>query len=228
MFQDKIKREKPPYDDAPVSFSPVADVLDSERPVDPLAGNSARLSAAVEGNYIGFSYYMRHSKAFNTGVGLVTCVCVLTVFTLPAGAASIIFKKVNTFTIEGTEEKKHDARLELDTEKRLLLVVDEKRGAEKMTYAAIPYDAVTGLSYSRSAHPRAKSGIALGVVSLGIGLLVGFLAKGKKHWFTIEFEGVADHPENYHYLRLDKGNYRRILQAVEAATGLDVEVLEEE
>ena len=54
MFQDKIKREKPPYDDAPVSFSPVADVLDSERPVDPLAGNSARLSAAVEGNYIGF------------------------------------------------------------------------------------------------------------------------------------------------------------------------------
>ena len=98
-------------------------------------------------------------------------------------------------------------------------MVDEKRGAEKMTYAAIPYDAVTGLSYSRSAHPRAKSGIALGVVSLGIGLLVGFLAKGKKHWFTIEFEGVADHPENYHYLRLDKGNYRRILQAVEAATG---------
>ena len=89
------------------------------------------------------SYYMRHSKAFNTGVGLVTCVCVLTVFTLPAGAASIIFKKVDTFTTEGTEEKKHDARLELDTEKRLLLVVDEKRGAEKMTYAAIPYDAVT-------------------------------------------------------------------------------------
>ena len=54
MFQDKIKREKPPHDDAPVSFSPVADVLDSKRPVDPLAGNSARLSAAVEGNYIGF------------------------------------------------------------------------------------------------------------------------------------------------------------------------------
>ena len=136
---------------------------------------------------------MRHSKAFNTGVGLVTCVCVLTVFTLPAGAAAIIFRKVDTFTIEGTKEKKHDARLELDTEKRLLLVVDEKRGAEKMTYAAIPYDAVTGLSYSRSAHPRAKSGIALGVVSLGIGLLVGFLAKGKKHWFTIEFEGMLIH-----------------------------------
>ena len=54
MFQDKIKREKPPHHDAPVSFSPVADVLNSKRPVDPLAGNSARLSAAVEGNYIGF------------------------------------------------------------------------------------------------------------------------------------------------------------------------------
>ena len=80
---------------------------------------------------------MRHLKAFNTGVGLVTCVCVLTVFTLPAGAAAIIFRKVDTFTIEGTKEKKRDARLDLDTEKRLLLVVDEKRGAEKMTYAAI-------------------------------------------------------------------------------------------
>ena len=54
MFQDKIKREKPPHHDAPVSFSPVADVLNSKRPVDPLAGNPARLSAAVEGNYIGF------------------------------------------------------------------------------------------------------------------------------------------------------------------------------
>ena len=63
-------------------------------------------------------------------------------------------------------------------------------------------------------------------MSLGIGLLVGFLAKGKKHWFTIEFEGVADHPENYHYLRLDKGNYRRILQAVEAATGLEAKLTE--
>ena len=37
MFQDKIKREKPPHHDAPVSFSPVADVLDSKRPIDPLA-----------------------------------------------------------------------------------------------------------------------------------------------------------------------------------------------
>ena len=54
MFQDKIKREKPPHYDAPVSLSPVADVLNSKRPVDPLAGNPARLSAAVEGNYIGF------------------------------------------------------------------------------------------------------------------------------------------------------------------------------
>ena len=170
---------------------------------------------------------MRYSKVFNTVVGLVMCVCVLTAFTLPAGAAAIIFKKVGTFTIEGAEEKKHDARLELDAEKRLLLVVDEKRGAAKRVYASIPYDAVTGLSYSRSAHPRAKTGIALGVVSLGVGLLVGFLAKSKRHWFTIEFEGVVDHPENYHYLRLHKGNYRRIMQAVEAATGLDVEVLED-
>ena len=37
------------------SFSPVADVLDSERPVDRLAGNPARLPAAVDtGHMIAF------------------------------------------------------------------------------------------------------------------------------------------------------------------------------
>ena len=170
---------------------------------------------------------MRTSRLFQV-MSLVTCVCVLTTLSIPVDAAPIIFKKVDTFTTEGSEEKKHDARLELDPDTRLVRIVDEKNGADKMIYASIPYDAITALSYSRSAHPRAKSGIALGVASLGIGLLVGFLAKGKKHWFTIEFEGVAKHPENYHYLRLDKGNYRQIMAAMGAATGLDVAVLEEE
>ena len=55
MFQDKIKREKPSHHDAPVRFSPVADVLDSERPVDPLAGNPACLSTAVKGHITSLS-----------------------------------------------------------------------------------------------------------------------------------------------------------------------------
>ena len=37
MFQDKIKREKPPHDDRHSRFPPVTDILDSERPVKRLA-----------------------------------------------------------------------------------------------------------------------------------------------------------------------------------------------
>ena len=48
MFQDKIKREKPPYHDAPVSLSPVADVLDSEHPVNRLARYPARPASAIK------------------------------------------------------------------------------------------------------------------------------------------------------------------------------------
>lgn len=127
----------------------------------------------------------------------------------------------------GDEEKKHDARMELDVENKVLRVTDEKRGAEKMTYAEIPYEAITGLSYSRSSHPRSAAGTALGVASLGVGLLVGFLARNKKHWFTIDFNGVESLPQNYLYLRLDKSNFRQIMAAVEAATGLETEVFEE-
>ena len=46
---------------------------------------------------------------------------------------------------------------------------------------------------------------------------------GKKHWLTIEFDDVADQPQGYAYARLDKKNYRRIMAALEAATGLEIE-----
>ena len=45
--------------------------------------------------------------------------------------------------MEGEDEKKRDARMELASDGRVLSIVDEKKGAEKMTYAVIPYDAIT-------------------------------------------------------------------------------------
>jgi hypothetical protein len=137
---------------------------------------------------------------------------------------AIVFKKVDSFylTADG-EEKKRDARLELHADERVVRIADEKHGAEKAVWAEIPYDAITTVSYSRSKHARSAAGTALGVASLGVGLLVGFLAKNKKHWLTLEFAGVPEIPENYVYLRLDKNNYRQILVAVGAATGLEVE-----
>ena len=48
MFQDKIKREKPPHHDRSSGLSPVADVLDSERPIERLPGNPTRPPAAID------------------------------------------------------------------------------------------------------------------------------------------------------------------------------------
>ena len=65
-------------------------------------------------------------------------------------ADSIIFKKVDVFEMEGDKEKKRDARMELDSEAKILTLADEKKGIEKATYAVIPYDQITKIVYERS------------------------------------------------------------------------------
>ena len=45
---------------------------------------------------------------------------------------------------------------------------------------------------------------------------LALLSKGKKHWLTIQ------HGEEYTILKMDKKNYRQILAAVEARTGMKV------
>lgn len=134
---------------------------------------------------------------------------------IAVAADPIIFKKVDVFEMQGDSEKKRDARLELDPEARVLTLADEKWGVAKATYAIIPYSQITKIVYERSAHRRYATGL----------LVSPFLwfSKGKKHWLTIEFTDVANLPEGYVYVRLDKKNYRRILSALGAATGLEVE-----
>ena len=135
---------------------------------------------------------------------------------LPLHAADVQeFRKVDYFEVVAksngeTEEKKRDARLEIDTAAEELRIVDEKRGAEKATYATIPFAGVTSVLYERSKSPRVKTAIFLTPLAL--------FSSGKKHWLTIEYE------DGYAYMRLDKNNQRQIRGALGAA-GFDVEVL---
>ena len=152
---------------------------------------------------------------FNMRSNFAIAVIVLALVVPMSGADKIVFKKVDVFVTEGDNEKKRDARLELYPDERILALVDEKNGSDKATYAVVPYDKVTNVVYERSAHRRYKSAI--------FGSVWMLFTKGKKHWLTIEFQGVSDHPEGFVYARLDKENYRRILSAVSAATGLEVE-----
>ena len=134
---------------------------------------------------------------------------------------SVIFKKVDYFEVSGEDEKKRDARLELRPETKMLVVSDEKKGPEKRTYASIPYGQISKIVYERSAHTRYKSSALL----LGP---IGLFTKGKKHWLTIEFNDVPEHPLGYIYMRLDKGNYQRVLAALSAGTDIEIEKIIED
>lgn len=130
-------------------------------------------------------------------------------------AESMVFRKVDFYEGEGDKEKKRDARLVLDPQARAIMIADEKRGADKKVYALIPYDKVKKIVYERSAHRRYAAAI---VVSPWL-----LFSKGKKHWLTIECEEVADLPRGQVYVRLHKGNYRRVLDALSSSVGLEIE-----
>ena len=137
-------------------------------------------------------------------IKIKTLTAVALLFVLAASAVvvaadAIIFKKVDVFEMEGE---------------------DEKKGAEKATYAVIPYDAITKIVYEKSKHRRYGAGMLINPFLL--------FSKGKKHWLTIEFTGVADLPQGYVYLRLDKKNQRQILSALGAGTGIVIEQIIED
>ena len=133
-------------------------------------------------------------------------------------ADKLIFKNVDFFITQGDEEKKQDARLELDPIAQLVTLADEKKGTK--VWAVIPYSKITNIVYERSSHRRYGAGVLVSPLL--------WLTKGKKHWLTLEFDDVADQPQGYIYARLDKKNYRRIVTALEAATGLETEEILEE
>ena len=149
----------------------------------------------------------------------VAVALVLSFVASPLLAADVLeFRKVDFFEVVTKDngepdEKKRDARLEIDQDAQELRIVDEKKGAEKATYAAIPFADVSSVAYERSKSPRVKTAIFLSPLAL--------FSSGKKHWLTIEYDG------GYAYMRLDKKNQRQIRAALGAA-GFDVETLIED
>ncbi len=145
------------------------------------------------------------------------CLLGMIAASLPA-ADTIEFRKVDYFEAvtnrDGEpDEKKRDARMEIDPDAQLIWIVHEKDGAEKATYAEIPFAAVTSIVYERAKSPRVKTAIFLSPLAL--------FSSGKKHWLTIEYEG------GYAYMRLDKKNQRQ-LRAALGAVGFEVETIIED
>ena len=145
------------------------------------------------------------------------CLFGLAVASVPA-ADVLEFRKVDYFEVVTkdngeSDEKKRDARMEIDQDAQLIWIVHEKDGADKATYAKIPFADVTSVVYERAKSPRVKTAIFLSPLAL--------FAPGKKHWLTIEYEG------GYAYMRLDKNNQRQIRAAI-GAVGFEVETIIED
>ena len=135
---------------------------------------------------------------------VLALVTLSTLSTAAVFAADVVeFRKVDVFiTNEKGDEKKKDARLEIDTDAKEIRLVDEKRGATRATYAVIPIDQIAALVYEAEVGGRWG-----GVVDV----------RPAKHWLTIRSEAL---PTGYVRVRLDKDNQQELRLALRELTGI--------
>jgi hypothetical protein len=150
-----------------------------------------------------------------TGLILLVCLMGHSVVTFAQPAVDQFHKgKLMVNTGEGTVPT--DAIVVLDND---TLVVRSKKG--NATLKSFPYTSIKSAEYSYSKSPRWKSG-AVAAVAVGVFAIPLFFMKGKKHWLTIAGEG------DFALLQLDKSNYKIILPAFEARSGIKVVTVAEE
>lgn len=82
----------------------------------------------------------------------------------------------------------------------------------------IQYDSIKTMLYERTSKPRYAEAILLSPLFL--------LAKSKKHFVTIQFTDASGTGQ-FVLIRLDKGNWQRVVATMEAETGKKIERVEE-
>jgi len=89
-------------------------------------------------------------------------------------------------------------------------------------FVTIPYDQIDKFSYEYTKKHRITQGAVVMVASLGAGAIV-MLTKSKSHWLYIDYH-EQNIPKSL-VLRMDKGEYKKIFDAVKTHTGKEVEFL---
>ena len=92
-------------------------------------------------------------------------------------------------------------------------------------FITVPYDQVDKFSYEYTKKHRITQGAIVMVASLGAGAIV-MLTKSKSHWLYIDFHEQS--AAKSVVLRMDKNEYKKILDAVKTHTGKDVQMLRDE
>jgi hypothetical protein len=100
-----------------------------------------------------------------------------------------------------------------DTNQRVVVRVADR------DFLTIPYDHLDKFSYEYTKKHRVTQGAVVMVASLGAGAIV-MLTKSKSHWLYVDFHEQA--ATKSVVLRMDKGQYKSILEAVRIHTGKEV------
>ena len=117
------------------------------------------------------------------------------------------YGKVKYLKAADRKSEKIEVRMSFEQDE----VTVQQRGT-RATLSVMRYAEIDGFTYSRSAHPRWKTGLAT-IPALGPYAISFFFMKGKKHWLTIKCGGEMM------AFRLDKRNYNLIIAELEAKTG---------
>ena len=113
--------------------------------------------------------------------------------------------------------KQADARLIFsDANKNVAIHVADR------DFVTMPYEQLDKFSYEYTKKHRITQGAVVMVASLGAGAIV-MLTKSKSHWLYIDYH-EQNVPKSV-VLRMDKGDYKKIFEAVKTHTGKEVEFI---
>jgi hypothetical protein len=145
-----------------------------------------------------------------TAVAVLLVLCTVNI----AMAEDVAFRNVK---LEDAKGKQADASLIFDESNKAMVV----RVADR-DFVTIPYDKIDKFTYEYSKKHRITQGAIVMIASLGAGAVV-MLTKSKSHWLYVYYHQTTD-PSSL-VLRMDKKNYKRILDTAKTQTGKEVEFL---
>jgi hypothetical protein len=137
--------------------------------------------------------------------------------------ADLEFKKIGILTTLTPEDK-----MKIEVEGILRFSSDRITVSEKKTSKItmeIPYTSITKAFYEPSSRHRVAEGAAVGMLSLGTGLVV-MTTKTKSHWLAIDYSEQSRNRTAI--LHIGKDVYADIINAIESRTGKKVEMLQGE
>jgi len=129
-------------------------------------------------------------------------------------AEEVAFRGVKLADAKG---KQADANLIFDDNSKTVIV----RVADR-DFVTIPDDQLDKVCYEYTKKHRITAGALVMVASLGAGAVV-MLTKSKSHWLYIDYH-EQNMPKTM-VLRMDKGDYKKIIAAVNTHTGKEVQFL---